>query len=497
MIRLSQNKERGGDISRTMLTMAKQYTILTLHNQGKTNAEIAKELVCHRHTVEKVIAAGVINEKQSRKKLSAATPYKEQIKKYYTKGITIKRIYDLLVEENHVDFSYDALQKFVKKYIAKPEAYGVQEHLPGSDLEVDFGEIVVYLEEEKKRVTLQALAFVLPYSGMKYYEVCDNQKLETFCEGFVGAFTYFGGVPKRVKPDNLKAAVIKNQRYHLELNQSFLEFSYHYGFVIHPCDPYSPEQKGTVEGGVKYIQQNFIPGRVFKNKADLKRQLREWNDRVNKKVHGTTKKVIADAFLEEQGKLLPLPREAFSFFYRCERQVGRNSHIHLENNYYSVPFSYVGREVTVRWSKTVVRVVYQGQEVALHQKSTGVGHYVTNRVHLPADKIYSETEYQLHHENKMKAIGPHAHEYFIMLRQKQPGYWSQTLRVIYGLTAQYGNEAVDKALDRALNYQVRDIRIIRNILEGKLYELVDTVMPEFSETTNSRELSYYSRKEAL
>ena len=180
--------------------MAQQYTILTLHKQGKTNAGIARDLSCHRHTVENILKKGTVNEGQTRKKTSAAEMYKQQLQEWSSKDITVARMHEMLVEEYHVDFTYDALQKFVKKYIAKaPEAFGVQEHLPGNDLEVDFGEIIVYLTDTKRQVKLQVLAFVLPYSGMKYYEVCEDQKLETFCEGFMGAFQFFGGVPKRVK----------------------------------------------------------------------------------------------------------------------------------------------------------------------------------------------------------------------------------------------------------------------------------------------------------
>jgi hypothetical protein len=66
---------------------------------------------------------------------------------------------------------------------------------------------------------------------------------------------------------------------------------------------------------------------------------------------------------------------------------------------------------------------------------------------------------------------------------------------VYGLVAEYGTDAVDKALGRALSYGARDIRIIRNILEGKLYELTDTVTPAtlFDETSNSRDLWYYEQ----
>jgi hypothetical protein len=90
-----------------------------------------------------------------------------------------------------------------------------------------------------------------------------------------------------------------------------------------------------------------------------------------------------------------------------------------------------------------VRIISEGGSLALHPKSTGQGNYVTQRVHLPADKIYSETEYQLRHANRMKNIGNNAHAYFTMLLEKQPRYWYQTLREVYGLVAAYGSDAVE------------------------------------------------------
>lgn len=340
---------------------------------------------------------------------------------------------------------------------------------------------------------LQFQAFVLPFSGMRYYWVEEDQKLETFLNGFTKTFTKYGGVPEKVMIDNLKDGVTVNKRYALEFNQTFLEYSYHFGFIINPCTPYSPEQKGTVEGGVKYVKQNFVAGRTFKNLKDVQDQLEQWTDNSNKKIHGTTKKVIGEVFetIEKQ-KLSPLPAEPFSFFNRCERKVGLNCHIHFENNYYSVPFPYVGREVTVRYNERVVRIIFKGEDIALHKRCAGQGNFTTERAHLPADKVYSETEYRLRHETRMKEIGPNGHKYFIMLLEKQPGYWSQKLRPVYGMAAEYGNEVVDKALGRALMYGALDARIIRNILEKKLYEIVDSVtLPVFNDVSNSRDLSYY------
>lgn len=476
-----------------MYTMHQQITIKTLHKQNKTNQEIAITMGCHRNTVANVIKRDQPLDKIVRSKNSVFTPYWDTIKNWLEKDqLTMIRIHEKLSEEYEVSGSYDALRRFIRKNMPKQiEAFGVQEHLPGDEVEIDFGDIHVYLQSEKRTIKYQLLAFILPYSGKRYYELCDNQKLETFCHAFEQAFIFYGGVPRKVKTDNLKAAVLKNTHHVLEFNQTFLEFSSHYGFVINPCTPYTPQQKGAVEGSVKYAQRNFVPGRNFQDRQDVAKQLKSWTTAINAKVHSTTKEVINDRFRQEENKLQALPTEPFSFFNCVQRTVGLNCHIHFNGNFYSVPFTYVTKKVSVRWNNSTLRIIYGGEEIALHHIANGRGHYVTNRVHLPPHKIYSETEYQLKHENRMKNIGEYGHKYFTTILVKQPGYWRQTIRSIYGLAEQYGNETLNKSLKRALSYGALDTRTIRNILEDKLYDIEESlVLPEFS-TANSRELEYY------
>src|ERR1039458_7765076 len=257
---------------RSMLTLMKQYTILTLHDQGEKNADLARTFKCDRHTVENVLKHGV-KETQTRHKPSAVAPYKTQIKEWQGKDYTLLRMHEMLHDDYGVTFSYDALRKYVKKYLPRPkESFGPQEHLPGQAVQFDFGTSRVYFTKEKRWVKVQLQAFVLPFSGMKAAWVEEDQKLETFLNGFTRALTTYGGVPKKATIDNLKDGVIVNKRDELEFNQTFLEYANHYRFTINPCAPYSPEQKGTVEGGVKYIKQNFIAGRNFKNLPDLQEQ---------------------------------------------------------------------------------------------------------------------------------------------------------------------------------------------------------------------------------
>ena len=203
---------------------------------------------------------------------------------------------------------------------------------------------------------------------------------------------------------------------------------------------------------------------------------------------------------EEKATLQLLLTEAFAFFNRSTRKVAPNCHIHFENNYYSVPFAHVGKEVTIRWNEHLLRIVVEGKEVALHAVASGIGNYVTVRNHLPDYKVYSENERQVKHEAKMKEIGGNAHEYFRWLLEKKEPYWFQIVRGILGLQKEYGNEAVNKTLKRALFYQVRDASTMRNIIEQKLYlqetepKLLTGEQTIFVWDDNplSRDLSYYS-----
>jgi transposase len=454
--------------------MYQQITIKTLHKQGQTQAEIAKQLDCHRHTVANILQREKVTEKQTRVKTSACTPYETQIKEWLDKKISRLRIHELLDSEYLLKIDYTTLCKYIQKQFPKtPEAFGVQQVTPGEVAEIDFGYLGMLPGVNGKPVKTYGLAVVLGYSRLDYYAICYDQKLETLCSELTNAFMYFGGVPKRLKVDNMKTAVLRNQHYDLTLNQDFLEFAAHYNTVVHPCAPYHPEQKGKVEGAVKYLQINFIAGRVFQDATDLKKQAKDWMEGyANKRIHGTTRKVPMEVFLtEEAEKLLPLPDTEFSFFNRGIRIVAPNCHIHFENNYYSVPAAFVGKEVTVRWNEHLLRIIYQGEQQALHHKSTGLGNYVTVRNHLPDYKVYSETEYQKRYETKMSEIGEHAHRYFSMLLETKESYWFRSIRSILGFCNTYGNDAVDASLKRALYYHATDITTIKHILEKKLYLL--------------------------
>jgi transposase len=475
--------------------MYEQITIKTLHTQGKKQTEIAKQMGCHRNTVRNIVKRKGVIDKQVREKASIFSKYQEKIKAWKDEKVTKRRMFEILQDEYAYTGSYDALCKYYKKHFPKiQEAYGVQITEPGEEAEIDFGYLGMLPDNNGKLIKTWGLAIVLAHSRAAYYQIVPDQTVKSLIEAITRAFTYFGGIPRKLKVDNMKTAILANQRYTLIFNQEFLEFASHHNMVIFPCTPYSPEQKGKVESGIKYMQTNFINGRKFLNLSDMEKQLANWMKNIaNQRIHGTTRKIPwQELVTTERQYLLPIPENAYAFFERTVRKVGINCHIHFENNYYSIPSHLVGKEVTVRFTRAIVRVIFEGEQVALHARDNGQGNYVTQRTHLPEHKIYSTTEYQSRHEAKMANIGTSAHEYFTMLLATKESYWFRSVRVILGLVQEYGKEPVEKTLQRALYYKAMDMSTVKNILQKKLYLVEpESKIIQIDESSNSRDLTYY------
>lgn len=480
--------------------MYQQVTIKTLKNQGKTNRDIASEMNCHRNTVSNILSRLHLIERQTRNKSSYFDKFFDLIKKYLDQKISRLRIWEILKAEYSINRTYDGLCKYIQSNFPKHRtAYVVQKTDAGETAEVDFG----YLGLFKDAVTglmkkAYVFIFTLCFSRVSFYCITYDQSVKSFIDAHIKAFSYFDGVPRRVKIDNLKAAVLKNRRYDLEFNKNFLEFSHHCNFVIVPCTPFEPQQKGKVESAVGYTKKNFMAGRLFTDAHDLETRLSEWmKSYANRRTHGTTKQIPADQFIKEEKQLLqPIPDCEFSFYEFHIRKVAINCHINLENNYYSVPYQYIDKSVEVRFDKNLIRIYAGSGEIALHPKSIGQGQYVTNPLHFPPDKCYSSTGYQKKYEDKMRLIGPSCLEFFHLVLQKHPSYWGRTIRRTLGLANQVGNEKIEMAVKRAIYFNAIDFNTLKNIIENNLENLelekkISSLTLSGQESNIDRGLNYY------
>ena len=223
----------------------------------------------------------------------------------------------------------------------------------------------------------------MSYSRKAYSESTFTQTTDDFLRALENAFHAFGGVPKTLVIDNLKAAVAHPDWFDPELTPKVQSFCRHYGTVILPTKPYMPRHKGKVESGVKYVQANALKGRKFPNNEAQNRFLADWETGVaDTRIHGTTKRQVAKLFAEERSSLLPLPLERFASFHEAQRKVNRDGHVEVAKAYYSMPPEYLGRTVWVRWDARLVRIFnHRFEQIALHVRHEQ-GRFSTQAEHL-------------------------------------------------------------------------------------------------------------------
>ena len=199
---------------------------------------------------------------------------------------------------------------------------------------------------------------VLSHSRKGYSESVWKQSTDAFIQCLESGFAHFGGVPKHLVIDNLKAAVERADWYDPEVHPKLQSFAAHYGAVFLPTKPYTPEHKGKIESGVKYAKRNALKGRTFESLTEQKDFLLDWETRIaDTRIHGTTKRQVSQLFEEsERAALLPLPPDRFPSFHEDRRSVYRDGHVEVDKAYYSVPPEYVGCRLWVRWDARMVRV---------------------------------------------------------------------------------------------------------------------------------------------
>lgn len=482
------------------LSMAKINSIETLHASGHSNREIARLLGINRGTVNAYVhglrgrsdgespstaeavqnrpeapaGSGVADQVNSGVETphrsgarSQCESYRQQIETKLAQGLSAKRIHQDLRSEHGFGGSYYSVRRFVLKLQDKtPLPFRRMEVLPGEEAQIDFGTGAWVVGEDGKQRRPWMFRIVLSHSRKAYSEVVWRQTTDNFITAIENAFHYFGGVPKRLLIDNLKAAVHRADWYDPEIHPKLQSFATHYATVFVPTKPYRPEHKGKVESSVKYAKNNGLKGHVFKCLADQNEHLLDWEETVaDTRIHGTTKKQVRKQFEEvEQAALLPLPPERFAMFREARRSVSRDGHVEVAGGFYSAPAEYVSRRVWVRWDSRLVRLFNdQWKQLAVHCRCEP-GRFRTNSDHVPKEKVSAVERGTNALLRQIASIGPHTKA------------WSEAtlnvrgvegVRVLVGLKALAGKHSsteLEDACQVALAHGAHRLRSIRNLL---------------------------------
>ncbi|MDQ2742824.1 MAG: IS21 family transposase [Chloroflexota bacterium] len=406
---------------------------------------------------------------------STVARYGEEIKQMRERGMEMAAIRSRLEERHGVAISYSAVWRFVHQLEPPTVEPVVRIEVPaGSEGQVDFGYAGLTIDPRTGAVRKSwVFVLVLSWSRHLYAEVVFDQRVATWLLCHAHAFAAFGGVPARIVPDNLKAAVVQASfGGDPVIQRSYRECADHYGFLIDPTRPRTPEHKGKVEqGGVHYVKRQFLAGRDPEPIDELNGKLHRWTaETAGQRIHGTTKERPLERFARtEQAVLLPLPRTPYDPATWKQVRVYRDCYVTFDGSYYSIPHRFVGQQVWLRAGARTVQVYSETHELlTTHDRAVSPGERQTRLDHLPNEKVPGlvlSRESVVRHAAR---LGPATCAIVQDLLDHRPEDRLRSAGRIVRLSEQYGAERLERACTRSRHFGETDYPAIKRILETGL-----------------------------
>ena len=463
--------------------MVKYREILRLAAMGVSQDGIAYSCGCAQSTVSDVLRAArahgmawplpedmddatirsVIYPKRTRKSQDRAAIDHERIaSELKRRGMTMSLLWneycDDAIARGEEPYMYSAFCREHRQWAQSHDVRMRIEHRPAEAIQVDWvgdtGEVIDPDTGEVLKVYV--FAACLPYSNYLYAEGFYKTDEEAWVNAHVRMFAFFGGATPILVPDNCKTAITKNAKDALIVNEQYRRMSEHYGCAVVPARVRKPRDKASVEMGVGVIERQAMMAlrkRRFMSLSDFNKaliaQVMAINSRPFQKREGSRESIFLG---QEKPMLIPLPANPYEMSTRREATVNFNYHVAFEGAWYSVPFQYVKRTVTVVATSKTVSVACGGKRIAIHERAFRKGDYRTNPEHMPdAHRDYAEWD-----GNRFRRwaaeIGESTERVIdaILASRKVEQQSYRSCRGVLALSKAHGKELLEEACAKAL-----------------------------------------------
>jgi transposase len=431
---------------------------------------IADQLGVHHDTVRRAIESERFIRPGAQIRPSALDPYKAFLVTTLDQYPRLRatRLW-AMVRARGYPGSVIQVQRYVRavRPAARAEAYLRLDTLPGEQAQVDWGHFGPLRVGSTTR-SLSCFVLVLSWSRAAYARFALDQTLESFLRGHVEAFTGLGGVPRTILYDNLKSVVLERVGDHIRFHPRLLELAGHYHFAPQPCAVARGNEKGRVERFIGFLRHAFFAARPFASVADLNTQLARWLAEVAhaRPVPGRREQRVADAWAEEQPRLLPLPEHPFPCDVLRAVSSGKTPYIRFDGNDYSIPHALVCRPLTLVASEYEVRLLDGTAEVARHARSYDRGQRIEDDAHLAALVAAKRRAHDLRGRDRLRHACPHADAFLDALAVRGQPLASETTRLLH-LLDQVGAGALDAALAETLSRGAISAASVAHVLEQR------------------------------
>ena len=438
--------------------------------EGWPIGTIARQLKLHHCTVERIVS----RPQESRARQVRPTlidPYRAFIDETLKQWPDLKsrRLFDMCVDRGYPgapDHFRALIRRMYPERRSTPEAFLQLRTFSGEQGQVDWGHFG-YVAIGRSRRQLLAFVMTLSWSRMIFLRFFLGGAMPSFLQGHVEAFEFHGGVPRTLLYDNLKSAVLARKGNAKQFHPTMLALSQHYRFRPQPVGIRKGNEKGRVERSIRFVRDSFFAGRRWGHLDDLNRQAREWclNRAANRPWAQDRTRTVADAFQEEQPRLLALPGDAFPCDAVANVQIQKTPYARFDGNQYTVPHTLVKRTLSVAASETEVRILDGPKIVAVHERCYDKGQVIENPEHLAElRKRKREAEHGKNSDRLMHAA-PNTSALLEALAQR--GEQLGTVHAhLLRLLDEFGGERLDDAAKRALEQETPYPRSVRMILEA-------------------------------
>ncbi len=368
---------RSGDV----LKIGELFMLHQLHEEGLSISEIARRSGLDRKTVRKYLQQGMQAPRYGPRvpRPQLLDPYRsylrDRIKAHPTlRGARLLREIQVLGYPG----SYTRLTDYLRE-IRPPRQNGFEhrfETAPGVQAQVDFAQFKTVFTDEPDRVRVVWLfSLVLGFSRYLVGQFVTGQHLAVVLRCHLDAFAELGGVPQEILYDRMKTAVLgEDEERQVIYNAKLLELAAHFGFRPRACAAYRAKTKGKVERPFRYVREDFFLARAFRNLEDLNAEFTQWRqETANVRCHGTTRRIVVQAFAEDQAALQSLPETRFNAVLSVERRISRDGMVSINGNAYSVPDTTTRRVVNVHVLADEIRIFEDRRLLAVHSVLAGSG----------------------------------------------------------------------------------------------------------------------------
>jgi len=407
---------------------------------------------------------------------STVATYREEILDYRARGMEVAAIRGRLEEVHGQPVSYMAVWRLLQRLDpAQPEVFVRVETPPGSQAQVDFGYAGWTIDPATGKAR-KTWAFVLVLSWSRHCdaELVYDQRVATWLLCHRHAFEFWGGCPRTIVLDNLKAAILHASVHEPVAQRSYRECAEHYGFRIDPNPPRTPRLKGKVEkGGVHYLKRNFLAGREGTERIDeLNQKLRTWiTATAGERLHGTTREQPLIRFRDtERAALLALPAVPYDPATWAKLRLYRDCHLTFEQAYYSAPFRLVGQELWVRGGARTVDIYGDDHQLIVTHDRAAPGERRTVLAHLPPEKVPGLVLTRETCRQQAEAVGPATAAVVSELLAHRPEDRLRSAGRLVRLAEKVGQERLERACARAHAFGGADYPTVKRILAANLDE---------------------------